>query len=109
MPPFIKYYALAWRRACDYKGRSTRSEHWWAALDAVLFAIILTLIALASEKSPGPDSIQAMIAIFQVPHLVILLPLQIRLLRDAGKRRIFASFLPCIGVFADSTYLLCQP
>ncbi len=97
----IKAYIDFWKRAFDFRGRSTRPDYWWVYLINVIINTILVvgfiLIPFFSSVSNDPtilnDSaeIQKMILKHMSPimifGLIILIPqlsLQFRRLRDAG-------------------------
>ena len=98
----IKAYIDFWKRAFDFRGRSTRPDYWWVYLINVIINTILVvgfvLIPFFSSVSNDPailyDSaeIQKMILkhmspiiiFFSLIELIPQLSLQIRRLRDAG-------------------------
>ena len=114
----IKAYIDFWKRAFDFRGRSTRPDYWWVYLINVIINTILVvgfiLIPFFSSVSNDPtilnDSaeIQKMILKHMSPimifGLIILIPqlsLQFRRLRDAGYHwaLIFLSLIPYLGGF----------
>ena len=40
----IKAFVSAWRRAFDFRGKSTRKEYWYFLLADVLFVVALDLV-----------------------------------------------------------------
>ena len=109
----IKAYIDFWKRAFDFRGRSTRPDYWWVYLINVIITTILVvgfvLIPFFSNVSQNPailnDSteIQKMILKHMSPimifGLIILIPqlaLQFRRLRDAGIHPAWG-LLSCIG------------
>ena len=110
----IKAYIDFWKRAFDFRGRSTRPDYWWVYLINVIINTILVvgfvLIPFFSSVSNDPailyDSaeIQKMILIHMSPiiifGLIILIPqlsLQFRRLRDAGIHPAWG-LLSCMGL-----------
>ena len=132
----IKAYIDFWKRAFDFRGRSTRPDYWWVYLINVIINTILVvgfvLIPFFSNVSNDPailnDSaeIQKMILKYMSPiiifGLIILIPqlsLQFRRLRDAGIHPAWG-LLSCMGLvpilaffsFIGSIVLIvmsCQP
>ena len=109
----IKAYIDFWKRAFDFRGRSTRPDYWWVYLINVIINTILVvgfvLIPLFSNVSNDPailndsSEIQKMILKYMSPvmifGLIILIPqlsLQFRRLRDAGIHPAWG-LLSCIG------------
>ncbi len=110
----IKAYIDFWKRAFDFRGRSTRPDYWWVYLINVIINTILVvgfvLIPFFSSVSNDPailyDSaeIQKMILKHMSPiiifGLIILIPqlsLQFRRLRDAGIHPAWG-LLSCMGL-----------
>ena len=132
----IKAYIDFWKRAVDFRGRSTRPDYWWVYLINVIINTILVvsfvLIPFFSNVSNDPailnDSaeIQKMILKYMSPiiifGLIVLIPqlsLQFRRLRDAGIHPAWG-LLSCMGLvpflvffsFIGSIVLIimsCQP
>ena len=110
-----------WKRAFDFRGRSTRPDYWWVYLINVIINTILVvgfiLIPFFSSVSNDPtilnDSaeIQKMILKHMSPimifGLIILIPqlsLQFRRLRDAGIHPAWG-LLSCMGLVPVLTIL----
>ena len=117
----IKAYIDFWKRAFDFRGRSTRPDYWWVYLINVIINTILVvgfvLIPFFSSVSNDPailnDSaeIQKMILKHMSPimifGLIILIPqlsLQFRRLRDAGIHPAWG-LLSCMGLVPVLTIL----
>lgn len=110
----IKAYIDFWKRAFDFRGRSTRPDYWWVYLINVIINTILVvgfvLIPFFSNVSNDPailndsSEIQKMILKYMSPAMVFwlitLIPqlaLQFRRLRDAGIHPAWG-LLSCIGL-----------
>lgn len=116
----IKAYIDFWKRAFDFRGRSTRPDYWWVYLINVIINTILVvgfvLIPFFSNVSNAPailndsSEIQKMILKYMSPvmifGLIILIPqlsLQFRRLRDAGIHPAWG-LLSCIGFVPISAF-----
>jgi len=92
-----------WKNYVNFKDRTTVRGYWMAFLFQFIIGIVLSLIVFAT----GAQIISTLwsLAIF-LPALAI----QIRRLRDAGKKwtNIFWLFLPLIG-WVIYIVLLCKP
>ena len=98
----IKAYIDFWKRAFDFRGRSTRPDYWWAYLVNVIIITILTVFCVlipffsnVDLSDPAllnnPTELQKIIItyawplmLFSLIELIPQLSLQIRRLRDAG-------------------------
>lgn len=69
---FSEAIKLAWSRKTEMKGRSRRSEFWWAYLGICLSSIVLSLIPFVGWL------ISVVLAIFSIP-------LTVRRLHDSGR------------------------
>ena len=133
----IKAYIDFWKRAFDFRGRSTRPDYWWVYLINVIINTILVvgfvLIPFFSSVSNdpaallnNPTELQKIIItyawplmIFSLIELIPQLSLQIRRLRDAGFHPAwvllsYIGLVPILAIFSliGSIVLLimsCQP
>lgn len=133
----IKAYIDFWKRAFDFRGRSTRPDYWWAYLVNVIIIIILTVFCVLIPFFSNVDlsdpallnnstELQKIIItyawplmLFSLIELIPQLSLQIRRLRDAGFHPawVFLSYIgiiPILAIFSliGSIVLLimsCQP
>ena len=98
----IKAYIDFWKRAFDFRGRSTRPDYWWAYLVNVIIITILTVFCVLIPFFSNVDlsdpallnnstELQKIIItyawplmLFSLIELIPQLSLQIRRLRDAG-------------------------
>ena len=95
----IKAYIDFWKRAFDFRGRSTRPDYWWAYLVNVIIIIILTVFCVLipffsnvdlSDPANSTELQKIIITyawplmLFSLIELIPQLSLQIRRLRDAG-------------------------
>ena len=98
----IKAYIDFWKRAFDFRGRSTRPDYWWAYLVNVIIITILTVFCVLIPFFSNVDlsdpallnnstELQKIIItyawplmLFSLIELIPQLSLQIRSLRDAG-------------------------
>ena len=84
---FIEATKLFFTRYADFKGRSRRSEYWWASLATFIVTSVLTAII--------PDLVG-------IWNLVILVPsfaIGVRRMHDIGKSGwwILVNFIPLVG------------
>lgn len=119
----IKAYIDFWKRAFDFKGRSSRPDYWWAFLVNVLITLVFTIafvwvplaVAInASGISITNDSQAFMVLVSSymwptwIPTLILFIPqlsLQVRRLRDAGFHPGWAvlnyiGWIPLIRIFS---------
>ena len=95
----IKAYIDFWKRAFDFRGRSTRPDYWWAYLvNVIIITILCVLIPFFSNVDLSDPALlnnstelQKIIItyawplmLFSLIELIPQLSLQIRRLRDAG-------------------------
>ena len=52
----IKAYIDFWKRAFDFRGRSTRPDYWWAYLVNVIIITILTVFCVLIPFFSNVDS-----------------------------------------------------
>lgn len=133
----IKAYIDFWKRAFDFRGRSTRPDYWWAYLVNVIIITILTVFCVLIPFFSNVDlsdpallnnstELQKIIItyawplmLFSLIELIPQLSLQIRRLRDAGfyPAWVLLSYIglvPILAIFSliGSIVLLimsCQP
>ena len=101
----IEAYKKLWTRAFDFRGRSTRSDYWWAVLANLL--VSYALLALGSYIA------EAFLGIYYLYIFAALIPglsLVIRRVHDAGKKWtwIFINLIPLAGGIWFLV-ILCQP
>ena len=105
-----------WRRAFDFRGRTSRAEFWWGVLGNALIMLALIFYLFVSllcfESVINAFSI-IMIVLFSLFCLVELLPsisLIFRRMHDIGKSGayILVLFIPIIG-FIWYLYLVTRP
>jgi uncharacterized membrane protein YhaH (DUF805 family) len=77
---FWTRYKAGWRRAFDFKGRSTRLD-----LVAFYFFNMLALFLLVMIIAISKGNAETVIAIFQVTSIIPCLSLSIRRVRDTGR------------------------
>ena len=96
----IKAYIDFWKRAFDFRGRSTRPDYWWASLVNVItiltvFCVLIPFFSNVDLSDPAllnnSTELQKIIItyawplmLFSLIELIPQLSLQIRRLRDAG-------------------------
>ena len=133
----IKAYIDFWKRAFDFRGRSTRPDYWWAYLVNVIIITILTVFCVLIPFFSNVDlsdpallnnstELQKIIItyawplmLFSLIELIPQLSLQIRRLRDAGFHPVwvllsYIGLIPILAIFSliGSIVLLimsCQP
>ena len=105
-----------WRRAFDFRGRTSRAEFWWGVLGNALIMLALIFYLFVSllcfESVINAFSI-IMIVLFSLFCLVELLPsisLIFRRMHDIGKSGayILVLFIPVLG-FIWYLYLVTRP
>lgn len=92
----MKYYILGFKRAFDFKGKSSRSEFWYFFLFDVTIHIILGFLEGLYGKNMG------MISTFY--SIIIIIPyisLGFRRLNDAGYNK-FLFLIPLANLFFAS-------
>ena len=133
----IKAYIDFWKRAFDFRGRSTRPDYWWAYLVNVIIITILTVFCVLIPFFSNVDlsdpallnnstELQKIIItyawplmLFSLIELIPQLSLLIRRLRDAGFHPAwvllsYIGLVPILAIFSliGSIVLLimsCQP
>ena len=116
----IEAYKKFWKGYVDFKGRSTRSDYWFAVLANILVIWAIGILAGifigandGSVEGPLGTIATVMILAMFVYCLAVILPfisIQVRRLRDAGYNwpYIFIPLIPFVGIFIF-IFLLCQP
>ena len=116
----IEAYKKFWKGYVDFKGRSTRSDYWFAVLANILviwaIGILAGIFIGANDGNvEGPLGTIAILLVLAmlIYGLAIVLPftaIQVRRLRDAGYNwpYIFIPLIPFVGIFI-LIFLLCQP
>ena len=116
----IEAYKKFWKGYVDFKGRSTRSDYWFAVLAniLVLWAVgILAGIFIGANdgSAEGPLGTIAILLILAmlIYGLAVVLPfiaIQVRRLRDAGYHWAFIFFRFAVGIGGIVLLILfCQP
>ena len=116
----IEAYKKFWKGYVDFKGRSTRSDYWFAVLANILVIWAIGILAGifigandGSVEGPlGTIVILLMLAMF-VYCLAVILPfisIQVRRLRDAGYHWAFIFLRFALGIGGIILLVLyCQP
>ena len=86
----ITAYRNFWSKAFDFKGNSSRSDYWSVFLSHIIILFLIELLR-----------IEVLQHIYLVGILIPLLSIQVRRLRDSGKKWqwVFIQLLPFIGIF----------
>ena len=108
----IDSYKTFWTKAFDFKGRSTRSEYWWAYLANIIiifFLAIIVGIALAINEYLGL-LFNLIYILYTLGQFIPSISINIRRVRDMGKGWpwIFINLIPSIGSIVYIVFL-CQP
>ena len=100
----IEAYKKMWTKAFDFRGLSTRSDYWWAALASTLVSYVLFALTYASE------AFYVLYTLYIFAAIIPGLSLVIRRVNDAGKSWtwIFINLIPLIGAIWFLV-ILCQP
>lgn len=84
----------------NFKGRSTRSEYWWAALLVGVVSCVLYVPVFSSVQSGGnPGILGILYSVWSLATLVPSLSANWRRLHDIGKSGIYIliNFIPVVG------------
>ena len=73
----IESYRDYWKRAFDFKGKTKRNEFWWAFLGLIIVNQIISFL---------PESFNVFIGLYVLANIIPGLSINIRRLRDLGKR-----------------------
>ena len=95
----IKSYFIRWN---DFKGRSSRSEYWWAALFTLLVNIFLQVVQVMFLQAESVLALVAMIIIlvFLVFLMIASFAVMVRRLHDVNRSGWwFLIYLTIIGIF----------
>ena len=116
----IEAYKKFWKGYVDFKGRSTRSDYWFACSAHLLIFFTWYLLLAVFERmvaETGSSDLFTigviLLLIFFAYGVAAVLPgiaLTVRRLRDAGYNwpYIFIPLIPFVGIFIF-IFLLCQP
>ena len=116
----IEAYKKFWKGYVDFKGRSTRSDYWFACSAHLLIFFTWYLLLAVFERmvaETGSSDLFTigviLLLIFFAYGVATVLPgiaLTVRRLRDAGYNwpYIFIPLIPFVGIFIF-IFLLCQP
>ena len=108
----IDAYKIFWTKALDFKGRSTRSEFWWAYLaNIIIYLLLVVLVGIAAAINESLGYLVVLIlTIFSYGQIIPSLSISIRRVRDMGKTWpwIFINLIPIAGAIWF-IYILCQP
>ena len=108
----VNSYKIFWAKAFDFKGRSTRSEYWWAYLANII--IYLSLAILVSISSAINETLGLLFSLIYILYsfgqFIPSISICIRRVRDMGKawQWIFINLIPIVGAIWYIV-LLCQP
>ncbi len=116
----IEAYKKFWKGYVDFKGRSTRSDYWFAVLANILviwaIGILAGIFIGANDGNvEGPLGTIAILLVLAmlIYGLAIVLPftaIQVRRLRDAGYHWAFIFFRFAVGIGGIVLLILfCQP
>ena len=100
----IEAYKNFWTRAFDFKGRTSRSDYWWAVLASFIVAFVLLILGAISEP------LSAFYVLYNFAGIIPNLSISIRRVRDMGKswQWIFINFIPIAGGIWF-LIILCRP
>ena len=108
----LNYYKTFWTKAFDFKGRSTRSEYWWAYLaNIIIYFLLAIFVGISSAISETLGLLFNLIYIlYALGQFIPSISICIRRVRDMGKAWpwIFINLIPIIGAIWYIV-LLCQP
>ena len=116
----IAAYKKFWKGYVDFKGRSTRSDYWFAySAHVLIFFVFYLLDAVFERMAYETGSMDVftisviLLLIFFAFGIAAVLPgiaITVRRLRDAGYNwpYIFIPLIPFVGIFIF-IFLLCQP
>ena len=108
----INAYKTFWTKAFDFKGRSSRSEYWWAYLANFLIYILLAIlsgITYAINETLGL-LFSLIYILYSFGQIIPSISINIRRVRDMGKswQWIFINLIPFVGAIWFIV-MLCQP
>ena len=100
----IEAYKSFWTRAFDFKGRSSRSDYWWACLAYYLVGLCFTALAGLIE------SLAFLSAIYSLAAIIPGISMAVRRVRDMGNswQWIFITLIPIVGAIWFLV-ILCRP
>ena len=105
-------YKNFWIKAFDFKGRSTKSEYWWAYLANIIISLLLAIfvgISSAINETLG-FLFNLIYVLYSLGQIIPSISISIRRVRDMGKgwQWIFINLIPIVGAIWYIV-LLCQP
>tara|TARA_B100000886_G_C20223896_1_gene407650 strand:+ start:273 stop:617 length:345 start_codon:yes stop_codon:yes gene_type:complete len=108
----VDSYKIFWSKAFDFKGRSTRSEYWWAYLANIIVYVLLAIlvgITVSINETLG-ILFNLIYILYALGQIIPSLSICIRRVRDMGKgwQWIFINLIPIVGAIWYIV-LLCQP
>ncbi len=105
-------YKIFWTKAFDFKGRSTRSEYWWAYLaNIIVYILLIIFVGISSAINETLLSLFSLIyVLYSFGQFIPSISICIRRVRDMGKgwQWIFINLIPIVGAIWYIV-LLCQP
>ena len=108
----IDSYKIFWAKSFDFKGRSTRSEYWWAYLaNIIVYFLLAILVGITSAINETLGLLFNLIYVLYIlGQCIPSLSICIRRVRDMGKswQWIFINLIPIVGAIWYIV-LLCQP
>ena len=108
----IDSYKIFWAKSFEFKGRSTRSEYWWAYLaNIIIYFLLAIFIGISSAINETLGLFFNLIYIlYSVGQFIPSISICIRRVRDMGKswQWIFINLIPIVGAIWY-IILLCQP
>ena len=105
-------YKIFWTKAFQFKGRSTRSEYWWAYLaNSIINLLLAIFVGISSAINETLGFLFSLIyVLYSLGQIVPSISICIRRVRDMGKgwQWIFINLMPIVGAIWYIV-LLCQP
>lgn len=108
----IDSYKIFWKKAFDFKGRTTRNEYWWAYLaNIIVYFLLAIFVGISSGINETLGLLFSLIYfLYTLGQIMPSISIIIRRTRDVGKswQWIFINLLPFIGPIWF-IFILCQP
>ena len=108
----IESYKFFWKKAFDFKGRSTRSEYWWAYLaNIIIYFLLAILVGISSAIDETLGLLFNLIyVLYSLGQFIPSISIIIRRVRDVGKgwQWIFINLIPFVGAIWF-IIILCRP
>lgn len=103
MKSFLDYYLLCWRKAFNFKGKSTRAEYW--SFFIVNIIINIALICIGSVTSL---EVMYIAIIYSAVSAIPYVSATVRRIRDTGKSLwlLFLTLIPYVGQFVLLYFLI---